>query len=110
VTIGTLDRLTRALNTLAHRRKLTRPNGHHLNLYLTEFGYLSRGSRAQSARTRARWLASAYKIARRNPRVKQLLQYQLVDKPKSVAWHSAVMSRGGKPFPAFTALRRLTKH
>jgi hypothetical protein len=110
VTIGTLDRLTRALNTLAHRRKLTRPNGRHLNLYLTEFGYLSRGSRAQSARTRARWLASAYKIARRNPRVKQLLQYQLVDKPKHIAWHSAVMSRGGKPFPAYTALRRLARH
>jgi len=110
VTIGTLDRLTRALNTLAHRRKLTRPNGRHLNLYLTEFGYLSRGSRAQSARTRARWLVAAYRIARRNPRVKQLLQYQLVDKPKHIAWHSAVMSRGGRPFPAYTALRRLTRH
>jgi hypothetical protein len=108
VTIGTLDRLTRALNTLAHRHKLTRPNGSHLNLYLTEFGYLSKGSRAQPARTRARWLVAAYKIARRNPRVKQLLQYQLVDKPSHIAWHSAVMSRGGKPFPAFTALRRLT--
>ena len=110
VTIGTLDRLTRALNSLAHRHKLTRPNGSHLNLYLTEFGYLSKGSRAQSARTRARWLASAYTIAHRNPRVKQLLQYQLVDKPNSVLWHSAVMSRGGKPFPAYTALRRLTRH
>jgi GH35 family endo-1,4-beta-xylanase len=110
VTIGTLDRLTRVLNTLAHRHKLTRPNGSHLNLYLTEFGYLSKGSRAQSAATRARWLASAYKIARRNPRVKQLLQYQLIDKPSHVAWHSAVMSQGGKPFPAYTALRRLVHH
>jgi hypothetical protein len=110
VTIGTLNRLTRALDTLAHRRKLTRPNGRPLNVYLTEFGYLSKGSRAQSAGTRARWLASAYKIARRNPRVKQLLQYQLVDKSRHEAWHSAVMSRGGKPFPAYTALRRLAGH
>src|SRR4051794_13350812 len=107
VSIGSLGRLTSALDKLAHRHALTTPTGQRLNLYLTEFGYLTKGSRAKSARTRAAWLAESYKIARRNPRVKQLLQFQLVDGPAHTPWHSAVLTRRGAPQPAYTALKRL---
>src|SRR4051794_18873611 len=107
VSIGSLRRLTSALDKLTHRHALSTPSGHRLNLYLTEFGYLTKGSRAQSARTRAAWLAQSYEIARRNPRVKQLLQFQLVDGPAHTPWHSAVLTRRGAPQPAYTALKRL---
>jgi hypothetical protein len=106
---GSLNHMTRALDTLAHRHALTTPTGHHLNLYLTEFGYLTKGSRALSAKRRAAWLTQAYKIARRNPRVKELLQYQLVDGPSRVAWHSGVMSRRGVPQAPFNALAKIAR-
>ena len=106
---GSLGNMTRALDRLAHRHALTTPTGHHLNLYLTEFGYLTKGSRALSASRRAAWLTQAYTLARRNPRVKELLQYQLVDGPARNPWHSGVMTRRGVPQAPFRALARLAR-
>jgi hypothetical protein len=107
--IGSLRNMTRALNKLARRHALTTPTGNHLSLYLTEFGYLTKGSRAQPAARRAAWLTAAYRIARRNPRVKELLQYQLVDGPPRALWHSALMTRRGVPQAPFRALARLAR-
>src|SRR4051812_9378498 len=107
---GSLGRLTSALTLLAHRHALTTPSGHPLNVYLTEFGYLTKGYRAMPARTRAAWLTQAYKIAKRNPRIKEFLQYQLVDGPSKNLWHSAVMSRKLQPDAAFKALARIARH
>jgi hypothetical protein len=106
---GSLRNMTRALDKLARRRALTTPAGRHLSLYLTEFGYLTRGSRALPSRLRAAWLTQAYQIARRNPRVKELLQYQLVDGPARNAWHSGVMTSRGVPQAPFKALARLAR-
>jgi hypothetical protein len=108
---GSLRNMTRALDRLANRHALTTPTGRHLSLYLTEFGYLTKGSRALSASRRATWLTQAYTLARRNPRVKELLQYQLVDGPARNPWHSGVMTRRGVPQAPFKALARLaSKH
>ena len=53
-------------------------------------------------------MTEAYGIAKRNPRVRQLLQYQLIDPwPKSVTWRSAVLKRDGTPTAAFRALAKL---
>jgi hypothetical protein len=101
--------MTRALNRLANSHSLMTPTGHHLSLYLTEFGYLTKGRRALSAKRRAAWLTEAYKIARRNPRVKELLQYQLVDGPSRAIWHSGVMSRRGVPEAPFRALAKVAR-
>jgi hypothetical protein len=106
---GSLGHMTRALDRLAHRRALTTPAGRRLNLYLTEFAYLTKGSRALPARRRAAWLARAYRIARRNPRVKEFLQYQLVDGPPGRPWHSAVMTRRVVPEAPYRALARLAR-
>jgi hypothetical protein len=108
-TISSLGRVTQLLDKLARRHALTTPRGRHLNLYLTEFGYLTKGARAQTPRVRAAWLADAYRIARRNPRVKQLLQFQLVDGPATQRWHSAVLTRRGAPLPTYRALLRVVK-
>ena len=106
VPIGALRRLTSALDKLARRHALRTPSGAKMGLYLTEFGYLTAGNRAQKPKTRAAWLASAFKIANRNPRVKQLLQYQLVDPPSSEIWHSAILHRDGSPQATYGGLAK----
>jgi hypothetical protein len=106
VTIGTLPRLTTALDALYKARKLQTPSGRKLNLYLTEFGYLTVGSRKQPQSRIASWLVAAIDVARKNRRVKQLLQYQLIDPPKTALWHSALLTRKGAPQPAYKALVR----
>ena len=73
------------------------PGGRKMELYLTEFGYLTTGFRAQKPKVRAAWLASAFNIARRNPRVRQLLQYQLIDPPDEALWSSGILTRDGSP-------------
>jgi hypothetical protein len=104
--ISQLPRLTKALDKLARRGALVTPRKRALDLYLTEFGYLSKGTRAKSASVRSSWLAKAYKIAYRNPRVKQLLQYQLVDPPAAELWHSAILDRHGRRLAPYAGLAR----
>ena len=106
VTIGSLSRLTTALDVLYRRGSLRTSRGKKLDLYLTEFGYLTKGSRRQPPARIAAWMTAALKIAQRNHRVRQLLQYQLIDPPADALWHSAVMSRRGTPEPAYKALAR----
>ena len=107
--IGALSRLTRALDKLAQPQRAGHAQQAHDDLYLTEFGYLTKGNRAQTPKVRAAWLTPAYKIARRNPRVRQLLQYQLIDRPADRPWHSAAMTRRGVPQAPFKALARLAR-
>lgn len=107
--ISRLGNLAAALNKLARRRALATPKRRPLNLYLTEFGYLTQGARKQPAQRRSKWLAEAYRIARANPRVKQLLHYQLVDPPKRERWHSALLDRRGRRLAPFAALARLNR-
>jgi hypothetical protein len=106
VTIGTLGRLTFALDALYRRGALTSSKGGKLNLYLTEFGYLTVGSRRQTPARIAAWMVEAIKLAQRNRRVKELLQYQLIDPPAAALWHSALLNRHGNPQPAYKALVR----
>jgi hypothetical protein len=106
VPIGALSRLTTALDKLAKRKALSTPSKRKMDLYLTEFGYLTAGNRAQKPKVRAAWLASAFRIARRNPRVRQLLQYQLVDPPEEELWHSAILHRDGSPQATYAGLAR----
>jgi hypothetical protein len=106
VPIGALSRLTTALDKIAKRKALSTPSKRKMDLYLTEFGYLTAGNRAQKPKVRAAWLASAFRIARRNPRVRQLLQYQLVDPPEEELWHSAILHRDGSPQATYAGLAR----
>jgi hypothetical protein len=106
VTIGTLGRLTYALDALYRRGALTTSKGGKLNLYLTEFGYLTVGSRRQTPARIAAWMVQAIQLAQRNRRVKELLQYQLIDPPADALWHSALLNRHGTPQPAYKALVR----
>jgi len=104
--ISQLPRIIKVLEQLAKQKGLSTTKGKGLNLYLTEFGYLSAGNRGLAQSVRASWLRDAYDIARRNPRVKQILQYQLVDPPAAELWHSAIIDRHGRPQGAYNGLAK----
>jgi hypothetical protein len=106
VTIGTLSRLTRALDKL-RRSGALRFNGRgRMPLYLTEYGYFAAGPRALSPRTASRYLRQAYSIALRNPRVKSQLQYLLLTLPRGSAstFNTGLVTQRGKRLPQYRAL------
>ena len=109
-TMGTLGNLTRALDRLAHAGALRSPRGHGLGLYLTEYGYFGTGRRRIPASLRAAYLREAYRMARRNPRVHQLLQYQLVSPPRRyTTFDTALIGRNGRLTGPYQALRRVAR-
>jgi hypothetical protein len=105
VTLGTLGRLTSALDKLARSRRLSTPAGAPLDVYITEYGYIQTGRFGVPEDRRSRYLAQAFEIAQRHPRVRQLLQYLLVRPPKP--WNffdTAILTRRGKPQRSYRAL------
>ena len=106
VTIGTLSRLTRALDRLRSSGQLRTPGGGRMPLYLTEYGYFASGKRALPAKTRSRYLKQAYTIALRNGRVKSQMQYLLLTLPRGSGstFNTGLVSRSGKRLPQFNAL------
>jgi hypothetical protein len=107
VTIGTLSRLTRALDLLKRSGALRATRGGRMPLYLTEYGYFATGKRALPPRTRSRYLKQAYSIALRNGRVKSQLQYLMLTLPRgsSSTFNTGLVTRTGKRLPQFNALR-----
>lgn len=102
--VSRLARLTKTLDQVAKAKGLSTPKGKGLDLYLTEFGYLSAGNRAISQSARAAWLRKSYSMLRANRRVKQVLQYQLVDGPADHLWHTAIIDHHGRPMGAYAGL------
>jgi hypothetical protein len=109
VEMGSLSRLTKALDRLAAIGRLRTPSGAKMPVYLTEFGYFTSGPIARSSKQHAAWMTEAWRIAQRNPRVRQLLQYLLLDPPKGVSWRTAVMKRDGTPRRVYFALQKLAR-
>ncbi|HEX8119035.1 MAG TPA: cellulase family glycosylhydrolase [Pyrinomonadaceae bacterium] len=115
VTLGTLSRLTKALSRLRKSRALLTPKSGVLPVYLTEYGYFSAGNTKRSRKyniskkRHAKYLVQAFKIARKNKHVKQLLQYLLVTPPKKYGFFATqIMSAKFKPYAPYTALRKWT--
>jgi hypothetical protein len=109
VTIGTMSRLTKALDKLSRAGVLRKNGGGRMPVYLTEYGYFASGHRALPARQRSRYLQQAYSIALKNSRVKSQLQYLLVAPPRnssSAFFNLALLSQTGKKYPQFGALQR----
>ncbi|MDA0170569.1 cellulase family glycosylhydrolase [Solirubrobacter taibaiensis] len=104
--ISQMPRLTKALDQLAKTKSLSTPKGKGLDVYVTEFGYLTAGNRAVSQSVRAAWLRSAYDLVRKNKRVKQMLQFQLVDGTPDQLWHTAIIDNHGRPMGAYGGLAK----
>jgi hypothetical protein len=110
VTLATLGRLTSALSKLRKAKLLSTPSGGVPYLYLTEWGYFSSGKYKLSSSKQGKYLVQGFKMAQRNKRVKQMLQFLLV-KPGGNFRHfdTSIASRGGKPSRAFKMLASWTK-
>jgi hypothetical protein len=109
VTIGTLSRLTRALDKLKRSGALRVNGGGRMPIYLTEYGYFASGHRALSAKKRARYLQKAYSIALKNPRVKGQMQYLLLTLPpgSDSTFNTGLVSPGtGGRLSQYNALAR----
>jgi hypothetical protein len=112
VTMGGLSRLTDALDKLSAAGALQTPDGAAMDLYLTEFGYFARGSRALPPATAAAYLQRAFEAARKNPRVKQMLQFLLVSPSRRSGrsfFDTSLISLSGFPRPAFVSLAAWAK-
>jgi hypothetical protein len=107
VTLGTLGRLTRALTRLARSGALRTPGGRPLDVYLDEYGYFRIGKRHIRESVRARYMRQAFQIAQRNPRVRQLLQYGLVEPPRGYSgsfFDTTIVAPDGTPRQTFLTL------
>jgi len=102
VTIGSLSRLSRALDAAA--RAHTLPGG--LPVYITEYGVMSRPNPYQGVPVaqQAEYDAIAERIAYSNPRVASFSQYLLKDDPirrRSVGFQTGLEYFNGRPKPLF---------
>jgi hypothetical protein len=106
VSMGSLDRLTSALDKVEKARALLPRSGPWLPLYLTEFGYFRAGTRTISERRRAAWSVEGFKIAQRHPRVRQLLYYVFVRPPGGMFFDLSLLDHTGRQTGAYKALVR----
>ena len=108
VTLGSIDRLLRLLDTLGAAGSLTTPEREPLDVWITEFGYLQRTERALRPIRRADYTRRAFELAAsKYPRVRQLLQYLLVSPPEGFPggrFDTALLMRDGRSTEAYDAL------
>jgi hypothetical protein len=105
VTLGNIGDL------LAELKKLYGAGKH---LWITEYGYQTRppdGIFGVSYALQAKYLAQAYALVRKNPRIDMLIWFLLRDDPRvQPGWQSGLMSASGKKKPAFATFGRLERH
>ncbi len=113
--IADLPRLERVIDRLTARRRIRSPGGRPLDLYLTEFSYQTRPpDRAVgiTLRRQAVYQQQAAYIAWRNPRVRNLTQYQWDDElvrnkgkgsRRFAGWQGGLRFLDGRPKPALAA-------
>ena len=89
---------------MAKTKALTTPKKKPLDLYLTEYGYLRQGKKATPEATRAKYLVQAFKIAQKNKRVKQMLNYLLIEPSTSLFFDTSLILKDGTRTPSFSAL------
>lgn len=112
ITLASLNNLTRVLDRLRALNLLVQNGGGKIDVYSTEHGVLlkrgKRSGRGVDEKTRARYLGAGARIALRNPRLKQLLQFLLV-KPqgRSGQFNTALLDAKKREGPTFRALAKL---
>jgi hypothetical protein len=107
VTMATLSRLTSALSKLKNANLLTTPSGGVPQLYLTEYGFFSHGKYKLSRSRQGSYLVQGFKMAQKNPHVKQVLQFLLAQPTGHFkAFDTSICSRKGGATAAFNALKK----
>jgi hypothetical protein len=81
-------------------------------IWITEYGYQTRPPDrffGVSWKTQAKYLAQAYGIARKNPRIGMFVWFLIKDERSLAGWQSGFFTASGARKPSYTAFRRL-KH
>ncbi len=104
VTIGTVNRLTNALTRFRRAKVLTTAKGKEPAVHLTEFAYFASGSLAFPRSTRAKYITQAFEIARKNPKISELLYFGLLQTPDR-QWNTGLLRPDGRPDDSFTSLK-----
>ena len=100
--IQTLGRLHQALDKLACAHALSTPSGQPLDIYLTESGYFVSGKRKMAAAKRAKFLPQQFQVAATQPRVREMLQYNVFVPP--VGFTTGLFTLDGQPLPEYNTL------
>jgi hypothetical protein len=106
--IQAISRLRLALNKLRSAHALSTPKGRPLDIYLTESGYFVNGNRAVAAPDRAKWLPQQFQVAARQPRVREMLQYN-VFVPDNTTFSTGLLDLSGAPLPEYGTLLSWTQ-
>jgi hypothetical protein len=105
--IQTLGRLRRALDKLARAHALSTPSGKPLDIYLTESGYFVSGKRKLAGAKRAKFLPQQFQIAATQPRVREMLQYNVF--VPSAGFTTGLFTLDAQPLPEYRTLLAWTR-
>jgi hypothetical protein len=95
-------------------KQVTRLYGHK-RIWVTEYGYQTKPPDPHfgvSWKRQAKYLAEAFSMARKNPRIDMMIWFLLRDEPRARSydgWQSGLITRAGKKKPAYTTFRRLRR-
>jgi hypothetical protein len=102
VILGNIGVLTNELTRLYGKKPL----------WITEYGYQTRPpdrTFGVAWKTQAKYLAQAYSIARKNPRIQMMIWFLVKDEKRLAGWQSGFFTAAGKRKPAYSTFRAL-KH
>ena len=102
VILGNIGVLTKELSRLYGNKPL----------WITEYGYQTRPpdrTFGVAWKTQARYLAQAYSIARKNPRIQMMIWFLVKDESRLAGWQSGFFTTAGKRKPSYYTFRAL-KH
>jgi hypothetical protein len=102
VTLGNFGDLVKELTRLYGKKRI----------WITEYGYQTRPPDRLAGvawATQAKYLAQAYSIARKNPRVDMMIWFLMKDESRLSGWQSGFFTYAGKRKPSYTTFRAL-KH
>jgi len=92
-------------------KELTRLYGQK-RIWITEYGYQTRPpdrTFGVAWKTQAKYLAQAYSIARKNPRVDMMIWFLIKDESRLAGWQSGFFTASGQRKPAYYTFRAM-KH
>jgi putative glycosyl hydrolase len=102
VTLGNFGDLVTELTRLYGKKRI----------WITEYGYQTRppdSAFGVSWKNQAKYLAQAYALVRKNPRVDMMVWFLIRDEPRLGGWQSGFFTVAGKRKPAYMAFRGLRR-
>jgi hypothetical protein len=102
ITLGNIRRLTSLVTKLYGKKPL----------WITEYGFQTNPPDklfGVSWKRQARYVAQAFQIAHRNPRIDMMLWFLLRDERALSGWQSGLMTVSGKKKPSFAAFQRVAR-